>query len=302
MLYLVFIAFASAFPGGSYLFFPELGALAHDVFVRPGGKWANALISLSLMPALAAAAGVACASFLPYGYVSLLLIVGISVILLQATRSPLAPAISAGVLPLAFEIKSWSYPLAILAGTALLAALTLGWRSWCAPRMPAEVVPHRDRVDDILESNPRRWKWIPPFLIFLLVGITLVEWTGWRLILFPPIIVIAFEMFSHPLVCPWARKPMQMPLACFLAAGAGLLAISIFGNGVLATMLSFAAAAAILRLFDLHVPPAFAVALIPQIMPHPTWRYPVEVLIGTTLLTAQFLLWRRFSPPRPRSR
>lgn len=292
LIYLGIISAISLLPGASVVFFPELGALAHDVFVRPGGKWANALIALCVLPTVAAALGIACGIFLPYGYLSVLLVTAIVVTLLQVLRSPMAPAISAGVLPLAFELKSWWYPAAIFFGTSMLAGLARGWRTWCQPRMPAEVASHRERVDDVLELAPRRWMWVTPLLLFLLVGLTLVQFTGSRLIMFPPIIVIAFEMFAHPSVCPWARNPLQMPLACLLAAIAGIAAISLFGVGVVSTVLSFAAAMVILRLFDLHIPPALAVSLIPQVMPQVTWRYPVEVLIGTALLTAHFILYR----------
>jgi hypothetical protein len=300
LLYLGLLSAISSLPGASYVFFPELGALAHDVLVRPGGKWANALLSLCLMPVATATLGVAIALVLPYGYTSMLVVIAISVILLKVLRSPMAPAISAGVLPLVFDLKSWWYPVAILFGVSLLAGLTWGWRTWCRPRMPAAIASHRERVDDIIELPPHRWIWVLPFLVFLLVGISLVKLTGWRLILFPPIVVIAFEMFAHPSVCPWARKPLQMPLACFLTATAGFLAVSFLGAGVTATMLSFAVAVVILRWFDLHIPPALAVVLIPQVMPSVSWHYPVAVLMGTSLLTGHFVLYRRWLTRRRR--
>lgn len=48
----------------------------------------------------------------------------------------------------------------------------------------------------------------------------------------------------------------------------------------------------ILRVFDIHMPPALAIALIPMVIDHPTWKYPVSVAFGTSLLTATFLLHR----------
>ena len=294
LLYLGLIALVASIPGASYVMFPELGALAHDVLARPGGAWARALLSLCLMPVLTAIVGVAVSSILPYGYLSMLVVIALSLILLQMLRSPIAPALSAGVLPLVFGIQSWQYPAAILLGTSSLAALTWAWRTWCLPRMPMTAATHRERVDDVLEQTPRRWLWAPPLLLFLLVGITAVHLTGLRLIMFPPIVVIAVEMFSHPFVCPWARNPLQMPLACFLAAGAGLLSVALLGPGVASTMLSFAAAIAILRWFDLHIPPALAVALIPQIMTTAIWRYPFAILAGTALLTLHFILYKHW--------
>jgi hypothetical protein len=41
------------------------------------------------------------------------------------------------------------------------------------------------------------------------------------------------------------------------------------------------------------VPPALAVALLPQVMDSPTIAYPVSVAIGTLLMTFWFLLYQR---------
>lgn len=301
VLFLGLIAAIASLPGASYVFFPELGALAHDVLTRPGGAWASAPRSLVVMPVVTAAIGVAFAIHMPFGFASVLIVVAICVTLLKILRSPLAPAISAGVLPLVFELKSWWYPTAILFGTGTLCILSWAWRKWSLPHLPIEAATHEEKVDDIMELAPRRWMWAPPFLVFLLIDISLVKLTGWRMILFPPIIVVAFEMFSHPTVCPWARRPLRMPVACFLSAAAGLAAVIYLGAGVVTTILSLAIAIVILRWLDLRCPPALAVSLIPQILPAPNWHYPFGVATGTTLLTGLFLLSRRMGLHSPAS-
>jgi hypothetical protein len=48
----------------------------------------------------------------------------------------------------------------------------------------------------------------------------------------------------------------------------------------------------VLRLFDLHVPPALAVALLPFVMDSPTIAYPLSVGIGTLLMTLWFLFYK----------
>lgn len=47
----------------------------------------------------------------PYGFASMLLIVSAAVILVKLLQSPIAPAISAGVLPVVLGLKSWWYPI-----------------------------------------------------------------------------------------------------------------------------------------------------------------------------------------------
>jgi hypothetical protein len=51
-------------------------------------------------------------------------------------------------------------------------------------------------------------------------------------------------------------------------------------------------AIAALRMLDLHVPPALAVGLLPQVMTSSTVGYPFSVGIGTLLMTVWFLLYR----------
>jgi len=65
--------------------------------------------------------------------------------------------------------------------------------------------------------------------------------------------------------------------------------------GPFAAIGSIAIAVLVLRLLDLHVPPALAVGLFPMVIEQPDYRLPVAVGLDTPMLTASFLLWRRIS-------
>src|SRR5260221_6233556 len=143
-----------------------------------------------------------------------------------------------------------------------------------------------------MERAPRSYAWLPVFIAFLLSTYGLAAATGLRLILFPPLVVIAFEMFAHADVCPWAQRPFALPLACTITAGAGVGALVMFGAGPLSVAVALLIGVATLRLLRLHIPPALAVGLLPQVMPHPDWRFPLAVATGTLVLTASFLLAR----------
>jgi hypothetical protein len=86
-----------------------------------------------------------------------------------------------------------------------------------------------------------------------------VKLTGLRFVLFPPLVVIGFEMFGHTAICPWAKQPLLLPVACFLTAAGGLLFWRLLGVGPAAAACSMAWGILVLRGFDLHVPPAMAV-------------------------------------------
>ncbi len=150
LVYVALIAEIAYATGAFYILFPELGALSHDVFTRPRGTWASAPVLLAITPVLTGAIGVFFTRALPYGYPSVLLTVGGAIAVILALRSPIAPAISAGLLPLVLGVKSWWYPPAIALGTVLLAGLSLPWKKLtvCAAALHPTT---EDIVDDEVE-------------------------------------------------------------------------------------------------------------------------------------------------------
>ncbi|MGC2275339.1 MAG: HPP family protein [Candidatus Binatus sp.] len=294
LIYIALIAEIASATGAFYVLFPELGALAHDVFTRPRGTWARSPLMLAITPFLTAVIGIVFTRALPYGYLSVLLTVGSSVGLIMLLGSPIAPAISAGLLPLVLGVKSWWYPPGVLLGTVLLAALSILWQRLSIAQNWLEPITAADVVDETLEQNPATSWWLIALMLFVAMAVLVVKLTGLRFVLFPPLVVIGFEMFGHTAICPWAKRPMFLPAACFLTAAGGLLFWNLLGVGPLAVGCSMACGMAVLRLFDLHVPPALAVALLPFVMDHPTIAYPISVGIGTTLMTLWFLLYQSF--------
>ena len=293
VLYIGLIAAVAKASGHAYVLFPELAALGHDVLKRPAGSWARAPLMLVTTPLLTGVIGTLLARHLPYGLLAVMLDVGLAVFVIALLKSPIAPAISAGLLPLVLGVRSWWYPPSLLIGTGLLAGIA-ALRTRFAP--PAVDRSAEDRVDDEVESAPGTLAWLPVFALFVAVTALASQVTGWRLVLFPPLVVIGFEAFAHAEVCPWAPRPLALILACTLTATAGLASMAVLGAGPLAAMCSLFAGVIVLRVLDLHVPPALAVGLLPFVMPHPSVHYAVAVLLGTSLETALFLLWRRLAP------
>ena len=291
--YIALIAVAADRTGVAYILFPELGALAHDIFQRPHGTWSKAPLMLVLTPFVTAVIGTLLTQHLPYGVVTVLLSVGSSVLIIRLLRSPIAPAISAGLLPLTLGIPSWLYPPSILIGTVMLALISIPWRRLAAA--PPAVPSPSDLADDITEQPPRHYTWVPFFLAFLVGTVLAAEITGWRFLLFPPLVVMGFEMFAHSDVCPWANRPIILPVACTLTAAGGVLLVSLFGVGSLAAIGSTLFGVLVLRVLKLHVPPAVAVGLLPFVIADPGYRFPAAVGLGTVLLTGSFLLWRKMN-------
>ncbi|TWJ17040.1 HPP family protein [Geobacter argillaceus] len=291
--YIVMIALIAQSTGLSYMLFPELGALSHDVLKRPHGTWAKAPLMIVITPFMTGAVGTLVTKYLAYGLVSVLLTVGSAILIIRLLRSPIAPAISAGLLPLTLGDPSWWYPPCLLVGLVLLATISRVWhRLVPSPLVPVSI---SDLADDIVEEAPRDYSWLPFFFVFLTIEILLVGLTGRRFLLFPPLVVIGFEMFAHAAICPWAGRPLILPVACTLSATAGVILVGLFGAGPLAAVCSIVFGIAVLRVFNLHVPPALAVGLLPLIIPQPNYEFPVVVAAGTLLLTMLFLAWQRLT-------
>ena len=294
ILYIALIAEIAHATGAFYVLFPELGALSHDVLTRPRGTWASAPLFLAITPVLTGAIGVIVTRALPYGFLSVLLTVGAAIAIVLALRSPIAPAISAGLLPLVLGVKSCWYPPGIMLGTVILAVLSVSWRELSVAQNWLEPISATEVVDEAIEQTPAGYYWLIPLMLFVATAVLFVKLTGLRFILFPPLVVIGFEMFGHTAICPWAKRPLLLPVACLLTAAVGLLFWNLLGAGPFAVACSMAGGVAVLRLCDLHVPPALAVALLPYVMASPTIAYPLSVGIGTLLMTLWFLFYKSF--------
>lgn len=299
MAYIAIIAAVASLTGAYYIMFPELGALSYDVFRRPAGRWASAPLLLSVTPALTGVVGTAVTRSMPYGFASVLLTVAAAIAIIAAMRSPIAPAISAGLLPLVLGVQSWWYPPGILFGSTLLALISLGWRRAFA--LIAPISPDVPSPPQSSHAAQDAFLWIAALMLFVAVAVGTVELTRLRFILFPPLVVIAYEMFRHPATCPWADRLMQLPLACFLCAFGGFMSHAAIPIAPLAAAASMACGIVVLRVLRVHVPPALAVALLPMVMTRPTISYPFAVAIGTAIAAGWFALYTRWRSSRDRA-
>jgi CBS-domain-containing membrane protein len=278
-----------------YIAFPELGAVAYDVLTRPNGRWAKEPWKLICTPVLAGVAGVAVSSQLPYGVLSILLAMTLSIGIVYGLKSAVAPAISAGVLPVVLGVSSWLYPVCILCSLAVLTGMLLGWKATGSGK---RLIPHRtpdQMAADVLESIPKGKWWLVALFVFVAAAGLAAQLTTWRFILFPPLIVMAYEMFGHPTTCAWAKAPFTFPIVCTLAALVGVVADKYLGATPLAAAIVLAITIGILRVSRLRMPPALAIGLIPFILPSPSLRYALSVGIGTVALTACFLAFRKLT-------
>lgn len=151
---------------------------------------------------------------------------------------------------------------------------------------------------ELLETQPKRYTWLVVLFLFTTAISALASVTGWRFILFPPLLVMAYEMFGHTEACAWAKPPFYFPLACFLTAAMGVLPCRWIRPEPIAVMITLAVSVVLLRVFRLRMPPAISIGLLPFVMMSPTLKFAWSVGIGSVALTVAFLLYRRLVPPR----
>ena len=272
--------------GLKLLLFPELGALTSVVFSDPASRWSRSPLLLVLTPALTAVVGIVVSSRLPYGPASVALVVVAGLLVLRALRSPVAPALSAGYLPVALGIRDWSYPLAILLGTAGLAlihGLRARWQSSADGAGPKRLRAATAQPPDVL---PPMRRWLLPLSAFLAGGLVLGQMLGSHLVLYPPLLVIAWETLAQSAHCPWRGRPGALLAATTAAALVGLMLARLLGPAPLAACLATLITALLLKRLRLTCPPAFAVALLPLVLTQPPSAFPLLVLTGGAWLMA----------------
>jgi HPP family len=293
--YMGIIAFAAHLTGIYLLLFPELAALSHDVMTRPRGKWASQPWLLILTPTLTAMLGLFITRHASYGAIVIAFIVLISLLIIKLLRSTISPAISAGVLPMVLNERNWMYPVTICVGlVGLVAALWLLRRYGPPIDTTSRSAVHTSQVIETFGTYPRNRFWVISLLAFVLVLGAAAQLTGLRFILFPPLIVMAYEILGHPEMPGWMERPVLFSLVCFLTASVGVLASHSFKLSFVGVMLTTLCSIAVLRAFKVHMPPALAVGLLPFVIPAPNFWYPISVGIGTVALTLCFWGQRYF--------
>jgi uncharacterized iron-regulated membrane protein len=95
-------------------------------------------------------------------------------------------------------------------------------------------------------------------IVFLAAVAKVAVVTGVLYVFFPELGALSYEVFTRP-AGAWARAPIMLVT---------------------------------LRTLRLHFPPALAVSLLPQIMPHADWSFVLAVAVGTSMLAGAFLLAR----------
>lgn len=241
--------------------FPEGAALAMGVWVLRTPGWSASRWRIAVLPPAFALAGVALLRLELPATVAAALAVTLALLALQALDSRLAPALSAAVLPIVFDLRAWSYPLAVLAVSVVVAAGMRGGSTPCV-RYPWPFV---------------RRVWVVVAAWIVAGGQVLPSFA-----LAPPLFVAALEWLACGSLRPrdGARR-----WATLVGAGlAGSVAVEVVPSTWLAGTLAVVATLALMRALATPLPPALAIALIPQLVDTEPVAFTLAIAAGAAAL------------------
>lgn len=273
--------------------FPELAALAVGAWCFRLPAWQRHPWQLFFLPSAIATMGIAIQRWSGWSRAPEEAVIGtVAVLALAAIDSAVAPALSAGLLPVVLGISSWLYPLTVVLSTALVAGLVM-WKNRSARRSRPPALPDRQDEPRCSDGATTRQYWPWPmagwFLLAVWAAITLSAVTGVPLLALPPLFVAAFDQVRIRVLerRPWwrsieraARDVVLLEIAAALAVGArvGL------GGPTEGAVVGFVVVAALALWWRVELLPLFPVAILPALLPSAQlgvylWAVPAEAAL-----------------------
>jgi hypothetical protein len=262
---------ASAVLHNRDVIFPEGAGLALGVLGLELPNWRRSPVRLATMPPFCALLGVALAHADLSRWTGEIAAITVALAFLHWGRSWLIPSLSAAAFPVVFDVRSWTFPLAVLIICAALAGLVLASQRRSGP------LPLRSGQS------------LPP-------GVALAAWAiaaGWIIVAgpilgrgpaaaAPPLVVGMVERLTStdPSAITGARHWAAVVAAAAIGAGLASQVDPRWVGGLLAV----AAVLVVFATFSGPHPPALSICLIPQVAPEPAIRFTAAIALGTAVL------------------
>ncbi len=272
------------------IIFPEIAALSFGAVVMEKCPWKGHPLLIWLSPTLGALTGVTLLQFFSHSFALLVCLAFLLVAMeLKLFHSGVYPSISAAILPILLNVRSISYPISVCIMAGVL-ALILHTRT--KKQQQSSVAPVPEDPPDSGHNSVTFW-----IKILALVYITayVAFDMSWIYIISPPLLVVfveATQAIRSGESIPRLRIVSLFSLAAL--TGLGWYALVVLW---LAAPVWLAAGLAVTTVFllsdslQLASPPAFALSLLPVILPHNAllW-YPLQVLVGSSVFISLSLL------------
>lgn len=296
------MVFIAEYFGVKDIIFPEIAALAFGAWIMEDRPWPGPAWTLWFSPTLGAITGVLILHFMPTSIIWMILVALIFVFIeLKIFKSSMSPTISAAVLPIIINAKGITYPIAVFIMTGAVALLACKKENTCQTLKTGY-------QEKLFKESPLHETWLHEIfhygklVIFVFFIALIADKAAWLYILSPPLLVVFVEL-THPgslLREKSMKKLLFLLTACALEGMGWVILIMHHFSGPLwlAAGLSVATAIVLARHLRMASPPAFALALLPLILPQKTlYVYPLSVFVGGVLFIAVSQYFFRSTKP-----
>ncbi|WP_314242760.1 hypothetical protein [Empedobacter tilapiae] len=261
---------------------PEVAALSVGILTFRENKWLQQPFHIFLLPSITAILGFGI-NFLPILLSFKLALVLIAIlIVLKIFKSQLAPALATGLLPILTNAESFIFLYAIFLFVFLLFLSIKIFK----------LKPTENAVPMIYTSHNR---WLIGLCIVWFVACYFSGFTHFSAI--PPIIVISFESLNNPTLKLTVR--LKRILVMFMATMTGCLTMHYLDNWLIIGLIDLIIVMFVLKLTDLRLPPAFAMVILPMILPSDSIKYlPVATLIMSIFFMLSIYIIQKIAYPK----
>ncbi|MDM1548129.1 hypothetical protein HX096_09720 [Empedobacter falsenii] len=261
---------------------PEVAALSVGILTFRENKWLQRPFHIFLLPSITAILGFGI-NFLPIILsLKLALVLVAMLIVLKIFKSQLAPALATGLLPIVTNAESFVFLYAIFLFVLLLFLSIKIFK----------LKPTENAVPMIYTSHNR---WLIGLCIVWFAACYFSGFTHFSAI--PPIIVISFESLNNPTLKLTVR--LKRILVMFMATMAGCLTMHYLDNWLIIGLIDLIIVMFILKLTDLRLPPAFAMVILPMILPSDSIKYlPVATLIMSIFFMLSIYIIQKVAYPK----
>lgn len=275
----------------SEILFPEMAALTIGMWIVDKRVWQVTRLKLVVLMTLGAVAGVCIVRYSPFPLlVNIALAFAFPALCLMASRTTMAPQISACMLPVLLQTDSWVYPAAVFIMSLLLVI---------GQRIMVKCSVRRETVCEALGRDPKGevLRWL--LMLCTVTGAAAIAVSmGSIYFILPPLIVTYVELSGSK--AGFRSRPLQV--FAFITAAAALGSWgTYFGHYILGLPKCLVAVPIMVCLFALferqgkYFAPAGATALVPMIVPaEDLLLFPLQVAAGgAVFITVSMLLFQR---------
>ncbi|NWL02577.1 hypothetical protein DM790_17270 [Flavobacterium collinsii] len=254
LLFVTAMLLTAQLAGDREIILPEMAALSIGCYFYSKEEWRKRPRDLFLVPSMTAAAGFG----INYLHAPLAVKLSICMIVMAAVlklmKNMMGPALATGLLPIITNCTSIAFLASILFFTLIL-SLSVAYRQQAEPR------EHAGQAD------------IPAgkllcFLYLLILWFALCQRYGLlKMAALPPIIVTGFEMLGSAGKPHSSKKLLKISTALTFSAFIGAASLSLFSLPITALLAALPLVFGLLRVLDLKLSPAYAMALLPMVLP-----------------------------------